>query len=97
LGWDLALRGIGFSLVLWGIHEMEPGYRNEKLGVIGALVLLAREHFRTLLNQNGLFSELTDANFCLECFGALDQLRPGLWEGDPFNLYKIVGVYVVSD
>jgi hypothetical protein len=96
LGWDLALRGIGFSLILWGIHEMEPEHRNDKLGVIGPLVLLTREHFRNLLNENGLFGALKDARFCLECFRSLDQLRAGLWESDPFELYKIVAVYVVE-
>jgi hypothetical protein len=76
---------------------MELGHRDGRLGVIEPLVVLAREHFRKILNPNGLFDELEDARFCLDCFGALDQLRPGLWENDPFEFYQIVGVYVVTD
>jgi hypothetical protein len=97
LGWDLALHGIGFSLVLGSIHEMDPDAVITELGPIEPLARLARKHFGKLLNQNGLFGELADARFCRDCFGALDQLRPGLFESDPFKDYKIVGVYVVSD
>ena len=38
LGWDLSVRGTGFSLVLWAIHEMEPGKRNKVLGIEIAFV-----------------------------------------------------------
>jgi hypothetical protein len=69
--------------------------KESKTWPLDPLVVLAREHFRSLLNQNGLFDKSTDANFCLECFAALDKLRPGLWENCPFEVYKVVGVYVV--
>ena len=64
--------------------------------IIHPLKCLVENYFQPRLNKDGLFSNYTDANFCLECMMALQGIRRNLWAASD-ELYRVVGIWTTPE
>ena len=96
LGYDLVF-GFSLSLLCWGLQTIiapphQGGRANsDASSPIHVLARLINMHFQPLLNKNGLFHNLDDARFCLDCMMAIQDISQGFYE---YGQYRVVGLYV---
>lgn len=109
LGYDLSW-SFSISLLSWGlnlvgiVNETKDKRRlnrqmREELYVplaIRDLIALVEAHFKPMLNEHCLFSDVETAQFCLRSMMALQTLRPNLWEGENAT-FEVVALYKVPD
>lgn len=95
LGYDMAY---GPSLLSWGmcfsdhLDSLPDEHRS-----IEPLIRLVEEFFVARLNANGLFDDLADARFFLDCMAALQDICPGLWDSDPITSYYPMRIFLVDE
>jgi hypothetical protein len=100
LGVDLTC---GDSLITKGIlrrRDFLPGTVRAAMAELftdysgaSALMELISRYFRERLNENVLFPDVYEAEFCRECMLELQECRPNLYEGSAD--FRIVSVYLV--
>lgn len=90
LGYDLGTT-YHYSLLYFGLDfkEIQDGK------AVSVLLKLIKEYFQPQLNQYGLFEDLSEAQFCLDCMMALQSFRPGLFENEEV-IFEVIGVCLVT-
>lgn len=95
LGFDLCA-GYSYSLLSWGLEfdrtPPDDMSQDDAFRILQPLLRLIRSFFQQQLNINGLFSDFSIANYCLECMMAVQKIRPGIWENEDIE-FKVVGLW----
>ncbi len=95
IGYDVSFRGVGDSLLSWGLTlHRRPTDRPEILP--RAITLLVERYFQPRLNESGLFDDRETAAFLLDVARAMNQVEPGCLETG-LEEYHVVAVGVVAD
>lgn len=92
LGFDLSEGGCGHSLI-WMALLYEPKKRpsDDPAFVLGDPI---RRQFLPRLNEFGLFSSRQDALDCRRAMNALQDLRPGLYEGESLEVFRVSAIHL---
>ena len=92
LGFDLSRGGCYQSLITMALL-CEPKRRlsQEPIFVLSDLI---RSHFLPKLNDFGLFSNRQDASDCRAAMSALQEFRPGLYEGGSLEVFEVSAIYL---
>jgi hypothetical protein len=95
LGFDISFAGASSSLISTGL--IAGPYEQTPEKPILVLDDLLRRYFYPKLNEFGLFQTFEDAAHCRHAMIALHNFDPNLYEGGSLEVFKVTGVYLISD
>ena len=95
IGYDVSFRGVGDSLLSWGL-TFHRRVGDEDEGIPRAITLLVERYFQPRVNECGLFDDRDTAVFFLEVARAMDRIEPGYLESR-LDEYQVVAIGVVAE